>query len=77
MEEEAILSYLENHEEIADSGQFAAESGLDHDKVVNVIKSLHGYRYIDAQVPLLCYSLSSRPQHRFSYHACARLLLYG
>ncbi|KAK4791925.1 hypothetical protein SAY86_022360 [Trapa natans] len=49
MEEEAILSYLESHEEIADSGQFAAERGLDHDKVVNVIKSLHGYRYIDVQ----------------------------
>ncbi|KAK4741018.1 hypothetical protein SAY87_024606 [Trapa incisa] len=49
MEEEAILSYLENREEIADSGQFASERGLDHDKVVNVIKSLHGYRYIDAQ----------------------------
>lgn len=52
MEEEAILSYLENHEEIADSGQFTAERGLDHDKAVNVIKSLHGYRYIDAQVQL-------------------------
>ncbi|XP_031394198.1 phenylalanine--tRNA ligase alpha subunit, cytoplasmic [Punica granatum] len=49
MEEEAILSHLQDHEEIADSGQFAAEKGLDHDKVVNVIKSLHGYGYIVAQ----------------------------
>ncbi|KAJ6365141.1 hypothetical protein OIU76_030004 [Salix suchowensis] len=49
MAEEAILGYLENHDEISDSGQFATDSGLDHNDVVNVIKSLHGFRYIDAQ----------------------------
>lgn len=51
MAEEAILGYLENHEEISDSGQFAIDNGLDHNDVVNVIKSLHGFRYIEAQVP--------------------------
>jgi len=51
MAEEAILGYLQNHEEISDSGQFATDHGLDHSDVVNVIKSLHGFRYVDAQVP--------------------------
>ncbi|XP_011048490.1 PREDICTED: probable phenylalanine--tRNA ligase alpha subunit [Populus euphratica] len=49
MAEEAILGYLQNHEEISDSGQFATDHGLDHSDVVNVIKSLHGFRYVDAQ----------------------------
>ncbi|KAM1030703.1 hypothetical protein COP2_035440 [Malus domestica] len=49
MAEEAILGYLESKEEISDSGQFAAERGLDHNEVVNVIKSLHGFRYVVAQ----------------------------
>lgn len=49
MAEEAILGYLENNEEIADSGEFAATRGIDHNDVVNVIKSLHGFRYIEAQ----------------------------
>jgi phenylalanyl-tRNA synthetase alpha chain len=50
MAEEAILGYLAKNKEIADSGEFAAKHGLDHDDVVNVIKSLHGFRYVDAQV---------------------------
>ncbi|XP_031278586.1 phenylalanine--tRNA ligase alpha subunit, cytoplasmic isoform X2 [Pistacia vera] len=49
MAEEAILGYLEHNEQIADSGVFAAERQLDHNDVVNVIKSLHGFRYVDAQ----------------------------
>ncbi|XP_010555299.1 PREDICTED: phenylalanine--tRNA ligase alpha subunit, cytoplasmic [Tarenaya hassleriana] len=49
MAEEAILGFLQNHEQIPDSGQFAAEHNLDHNDVVNVIKSLHGFGYIDAQ----------------------------
>ncbi|CAK9142561.1 unnamed protein product [Ilex paraguariensis] len=49
MAEEAVLGFLEKNEEIADSGQFAAEHGLSHDDVVNVIKSLNGYRLVDAQ----------------------------
>ncbi|KAJ7957668.1 Phenylalanine--tRNA ligase alpha subunit like [Quillaja saponaria] len=49
MAEEAILGYLEKNEEIGDSGQFAAEFGIDHNEIVNLIKSLHGFRYVDAQ----------------------------
>ncbi|CAA7020611.1 unnamed protein product [Microthlaspi erraticum] len=50
MAEEAILRFLHNNsEEITDSGQFSAEHNLDHNEVVNVIKSLHGFRYIDVQ----------------------------
>ncbi|CAK7329704.1 unnamed protein product [Dovyalis caffra] len=51
MAEEAILGYLKNdeEEEISDSGQFAIDHGLDHSEVVNVIKSLHGFRYIIAK----------------------------
>uniref|UniRef100_A0A1J3D4E5 phenylalanine--tRNA ligase n=2 Tax=Noccaea caerulescens TaxID=107243 RepID=A0A1J3D4E5_NOCCA len=50
MAEEAILRFLHhNSEEITDSGQFSAEHNLDHNEVVNVIKSLHGFRYIDVQ----------------------------
>lgn len=48
MEQEDILSYLENHEEIAGSGQFAAERGLDHDKVVNNRFNSHRFCEIDA-----------------------------
>lgn len=51
MAEEAILGYLEKGHEIPDSGQFASERGIDHNEIVNVIKSLHGFRYVDAQVP--------------------------
>ncbi|XP_044490631.1 phenylalanine--tRNA ligase alpha subunit, cytoplasmic isoform X1 [Mangifera indica] len=49
MAEEAILGYLQHNEQIADSGVFAAKRQLDHNDVVNVIKSLHGFRYVDAQ----------------------------
>lgn len=49
MAEEAVLGYLEKNEEITDSGEFAAERGIDHNDIVNVIKSLHGFRYVDAQ----------------------------
>ncbi|KAI4298342.1 hypothetical protein L6164_031915 [Bauhinia variegata] len=49
MAEEAVLSYLEKNQEISDSGQFAAQRGIDHNEIVNVIKSLHGFRYVDAE----------------------------
>ncbi|XP_044508981.1 phenylalanine--tRNA ligase alpha subunit, cytoplasmic-like isoform X1 [Mangifera indica] len=49
MAEEAILGYLQHNEQIVDSGVFAAERQLDHNDVVNVIKSLNGFRYVDAQ----------------------------
>lgn len=59
MAEEKILGYLAKNDEIVDSGGFAAQHGLDHDEVVNIIKSLHGFRYVDAQVPILLLSSSS------------------
>ncbi|CAK9149612.1 unnamed protein product [Ilex paraguariensis] len=49
MAEDAVLGFLEKNEEISDSGQFAAEQGLSHDDIVNVIKSLNGFRLVDAQ----------------------------
>lgn len=49
MAEEAVLGYLEKNEEISDSGQFASDNGIDHSEIVNVIKSLHGFRLVDAQ----------------------------
>ncbi|KAK8564319.1 hypothetical protein V6N13_005447 [Hibiscus sabdariffa] len=49
MAEDAILGYLSTAEEIPDSGLFASQHCLPHNDVVNVIKSLHGFRYIDAQ----------------------------
>ncbi|XP_057456391.1 phenylalanine--tRNA ligase alpha subunit, cytoplasmic-like [Lotus japonicus] len=49
MAEEAVLGYLQNNDEIRDSGEFAAERGIDHNEIVNIIKSLHGFRYVDAE----------------------------
>ncbi|XAR63393.1 Phenylalanine--tRNA ligase [Bertholletia excelsa] len=49
MAEEAVLGFLEKNEEIADSGQFATRRGIDHQELTNVIKSLHGFRLVDAQ----------------------------
>ncbi|MCI64422.1 phenylalanyl-tRNA synthetase beta subunit, partial [Trifolium medium] len=46
MAEEAVLGYLETNDEIIDSGDFAAQRGIDHNEIVNVIKSLHGFRYV-------------------------------
>nr|VDD12492.1 unnamed protein product [Brassica oleracea] len=50
MAEEAILGFLQNNDEIAHSGYFAAEHNLDHEEVKNVIKSLQAFRYIEAKV---------------------------
>lgn len=50
MAEEAVLGYLEKNEEIPDSGKFAEEKGISHDDIVNIIKSLNGFRLVDAQV---------------------------
>ncbi|CAI9769881.1 unnamed protein product [Fraxinus pennsylvanica] len=49
MVEEAVLGYLEKNDEISDSGKFADEKGISHDEIVNVIKSLNGFRLVDAQ----------------------------
>lgn len=53
MAEEAVLGFLEKNEEITDSGQFAAERGINHDEIINIIKSLNGFRLVDAKVLLL------------------------
>ncbi|CAL9239406.1 unnamed protein product [Arabidopsis halleri] len=49
MAERPILGFLQNNEQIPDSGLFSAEHNLDHDQVKNVIRRLQGFRYIDAQ----------------------------
>lgn len=49
MAEEAVLGYLEKNDEISDSGEFASARGIDHNEIVNIIKSLHGFRLVDAQ----------------------------
>lgn len=67
MAEEAILGFLKNNEEITDSGQFSSEHNLDHNDVVNVIKSLHGFQYIVAQVPPLCPSSQLKSKLNFVY----------
>lgn len=52
MAEEAVLGFLEKNEEISDSGQFAADRGIDHQELTNIIKSLYGFRLVDAQVSI-------------------------
>ncbi|XP_050364130.1 phenylalanine--tRNA ligase alpha subunit, cytoplasmic [Argentina anserina] len=47
--EEAVLRYLENHEEIADSLLFSADVKLNHDDIANAIKSLTGHKYVDSR----------------------------
>ncbi|GFY95113.1 phenylalanyl-tRNA synthetase, putative [Actinidia rufa] len=49
MAEEAVLGFLEKNEEITDSGQFAAERGIDHQEITNIIKSLYGFKPVDAR----------------------------
>nr|KAJ0221892.1 hypothetical protein LSAT_V11C200073720 [Lactuca sativa] len=49
MAEEAVLGFLEKNEQIIDSGVFAEEQGISHDEIVNVIKSLNGFRFVEAQ----------------------------
>ncbi|KAH9309505.1 hypothetical protein KI387_037416, partial [Taxus chinensis] len=49
MAEDAVLGYLQSHDEIDDSGQFADSKGIDHSDLLNVIKSLHGFRLVDAK----------------------------
>lgn len=49
MAEEAVLGYLEKNEQIADSGVFAEEQGISHEEIVNIIKSLNAFRFVEAQ----------------------------
>ncbi|KAK9129877.1 hypothetical protein Sjap_010364 [Stephania japonica] len=49
MAEKAILEQLDSTETIADSGDFSSAKGFDHNEIVNIIKSLHGFKFVDAQ----------------------------
>lgn len=52
--EDAILAYLKDNDEISNSAKFAQDFGFGHDEILNVIRRLHGFRFVDAQV--LCSS---------------------
>jgi phenylalanyl-tRNA synthetase alpha chain len=47
--EEALLLHLQSHAAIVDSGDWAARSGFDHGAVMDVIKSLQGSGFVEAQ----------------------------
>ncbi|XP_071734535.1 phenylalanine--tRNA ligase alpha subunit, cytoplasmic-like [Rutidosis leptorrhynchoides] len=47
--EDAILGFLENYEQIVDSGEFAAQHGFSHDEIMSVIQSLIGSEFVVAQ----------------------------
>ncbi|URD93080.1 phenylalanyl-tRNA synthetase alpha [Musa troglodytarum] len=49
MAEDAILGFLQNNEEIADSHQFAARIEVDHTELENVIKRLNGFEIVEAK----------------------------
>lgn len=46
--EDAVLHHLQFHPEIPNSHDFAVSSGFNHDELLNVIRSLHGFSLIDA-----------------------------
>jgi hypothetical protein len=50
--EEALLLHLQSHAAIVDSGDWAARSSFDHGAVMDVIKSLQGSGFVEAQVCL-------------------------
>ncbi|MCO5601759.1 hypothetical protein L7F22_055884 [Adiantum nelumboides] len=47
--EDAVLSYLQTHEEISNSEEFSVSQQLDHTELLNVIKSLNGFGYVEAK----------------------------
>ncbi|WMV17131.1 hypothetical protein MTR67_010516 [Solanum verrucosum] len=47
--EDGILAYLKDNDEISNSAKFAQDFGFGHDEIVNVIRRLHGFRFVDAQ----------------------------
>ncbi|KAH7282163.1 hypothetical protein KP509_35G015800 [Ceratopteris richardii] len=47
--EDAVLKYLLNHEEIPNSEEFAISQNIDHNELLNVIKSLNGFGFIEAK----------------------------
>ena len=48
--EEALLAFLEHHQESISSEQGASSAGFDHNVVKDVIRSLHGFGYVEAEV---------------------------
>lgn len=56
--QETLLKYLHDNGEIPDSGKFAESVGIEHTVLDSVIKSLHGFRLVDAQVFLPIIQLS-------------------
>ncbi|KAF3679050.1 putative phenylalanine--tRNA ligase alpha subunit [Capsicum annuum] len=51
--EDAILGYLKDNDEISNSANFAEEFGFSHDEILNVIRRLNGFRFVEAQDYLL------------------------
>ncbi|KAF3638498.1 Phenylalanine--tRNA ligase alpha subunit [Capsicum annuum] len=49
MAEEAILAYLEKEEEISNSENFAQQFGFSHEEILNVIRRLHGFKFVEAK----------------------------
>eukprot|EP00250_Pteridium_aquilinum_P018121 c23955_g1_i1 orf=1059-2546(-) len=47
--EDSVLGYLQTHDEISNSEEFAASQGVDHNELLNVIKSLHGFSLVEAK----------------------------
>jgi len=47
--EEALLAFLEHHQESISSEQWASSAGFDHNVVKDVIRSLHGFGYVEAE----------------------------
>lgn len=48
--EEALLSHLQQHSNITNSEEWASSAGFDHSLVKDVVKSLHGFGYVEAEV---------------------------
>lgn len=48
--EEVLLAFLEHHQESISSEQWASSAGFDHNVVKDVIRSLHGFGYVEAEV---------------------------
>nr|CAD1826997.1 unnamed protein product [Ananas comosus var. bracteatus] len=49
MAEDALLGFLQTHDEISDSHDFAASLGVAHTDLENLIKSLKGFEIVDAK----------------------------
>ncbi|KAH6836182.1 phenylalanyl-tRNA synthetase [Perilla frutescens var. hirtella] len=76
MAEEAVLGYLEHNQEISDSGVFAQEKGINHDEIVNIIKSLNGFRLVDATDIKRERWLLSEEAERYAKYGSAEVLLF-